>query len=99
MNYTNIIISPIISEKSMDEVAKTKFTFKVNKNAGKKEIKRAVEEKFKVNVIKIKTLNMKGKTKRFGQKRIESKTSGFKKAIVVLKPGQEIDLFEAGTAK
>jgi large subunit ribosomal protein L23 len=98
MDYTNIIISPIISEKSMDDVSKTKFTFRVNKGASKGQIKLAIEGKFKVNVIEIKTLNMKGKTKRFGQKRIETKTSGFKKAIVVLKSGQKIDLFEAGTA-
>lgn len=99
MDYTNIIISPIISERSMDDVSRAKFTFKVNKNANKCQIKRAIEEKFKVNVLGIKTLNMKGKTKRFGQKRIETKTSGFKKAIVLLKEGQKIDLFEVGTAK
>jgi large subunit ribosomal protein L23 len=97
MDYTNIIISPLISEKSMDDAAKTKFTFRVNNGASKTQIKKAVETKFKVNVIGIKTLNMKGKTKRFGQRRIETKTSGFKKAIVMLKSGQKIDLFEAGT--
>jgi len=96
MDYVNIIISPLISEKSMDDVAKRRFTFKVNKSASKGQIKKAVEDKFKVNVIEVKTLNMKGKTKRFGQKRIESKTSGFKKALVLLKEGQKIDLFEVG---
>jgi large subunit ribosomal protein L23 len=94
----DIIISPIITEKSMDNVAKTKFTFKVNKNASKNQIRRVVEAKFKVNVLGIKVVNMKGKTKRFGQRRIETKVSGFKKAIVELKAGQKIDLFEAGTA-
>ena len=98
MDQTTIIISPIISEKSMDDVSKTKFTFKVNKGASKGQIRRAIETKFKVNIIGIKTLNMKGKTKRFGQRRIETKTAGFKKAIVVLKSGQKIDLFEAGTS-
>ena len=98
MDLTNIIISPIISEKSMDDVSKTKFTFKVNKNASKNLIKKAIETRFKVNVVELKTLNMKGKTKRFGQRRIETKTSGFKKAVAVLKSGQKIDLFEAGTA-
>jgi large subunit ribosomal protein L23 len=98
VDFTNIIISPIISERSMDDVSKTKFTFKVNSGANKQQIRKAVEAKFKVDVIGLKTLNMKGKTKRFGQRRIETKTSGFKKAIVVLKSGQKIDLFEAGTA-
>jgi len=97
MDYTSIIISPIISERSMDDVSKTKFTFKVNRSASKKQIKKAIEEKFKVDVIGVKTLNMKGKTKRFGQRRIETKLAGFKKAIAVLKEGQKIDLFEAGT--
>jgi large subunit ribosomal protein L23 len=96
MGHTYIIISPIITEKSMDDVTKTKFTFKVNKSASKDQIKKAVEEKFKVNVIAVKTSTSKGKTKRFGQKRVETKTANWKKAIGVLKSGQKIDIFEAG---
>ncbi len=96
MDYTNTIISPMITEKSMDNVAKSKFTFKVNKNASKNQIKKTVEKKFKVNVIRIMISNVKGKSKRFGKRRTEVKMANWKKATVELKKGQKIDLFEAG---
>lgn len=96
MDYTNTIISPIITEKSMDNVAKSKFTFKVNKSASKKQIKKTVEKKFNVNVTKVVISNVKGKTKRFGQRRTEVRMASWKKAMVELKKGQKIDLFEAG---
>lgn len=88
------IIAPIISEKSMNDAGRGKFTFKVAKHAHKKEIKKAVEEKFKVNVTGIATMNVKGKLKRTGKKRMEKMSQGYKKAVVALKQGQKIDLFE-----
>lgn len=89
-----IIVRPIITEKSMDDAAKAKFTFEVLKTASKKVIKKAVEEKFKVNIISVSTIIVKGKTRRQGKKRIEITKTPWKKAIVELKEGQKIDLFD-----
>ncbi|MBR5240017.1 MAG: 50S ribosomal protein L23, partial [Clostridia bacterium] len=66
MNAYDIIIAPIISEKSMTMLAEQKYTFKVNAKANKIEIKKAVEEIFKVEVDKVTTLNVIGKNKRVG---------------------------------
>ncbi|OGH07557.1 MAG: 50S ribosomal protein L23 [Candidatus Levybacteria bacterium RBG_16_35_11] len=95
----DIIISPIISEKSMNDAGIGKFTFKVAMHAHKAGIKKEIEDKFKVNVIKVATMVLKGKLKRTGKKRMEKKTQGYKKAIVSLKQGQKIGLFEVGSQK
>jgi len=91
------IISPIITEKSMNDAAKGKFTFKVGKSADKQTIKKVIENKFKVNVIKVATIVVKGKVKKTGKKRLSERTQDWKKAIVSLKQGQKIDLFEVGS--
>jgi len=70
-----------------------KFFFAVDKKATKLEIKKAVEDKFKVKVKKVSTMNMWGKTKRMG--RFEGKRANWKKAVVQLSPGDTIELFEA----
>ena len=62
----DIIIKPIITEASMDMIAEKKYTFKVSKDATKPEIAKAVEEMFKVNVLRVHTINMKKKPKRLG---------------------------------
>ncbi|MDP2649587.1 MAG: 50S ribosomal protein L23 [bacterium] len=90
------MIKPVISEKSMAEVAKGRFTFVVSKNADKKNIKQAVEDKFKVNVLSVSTNITKGKTTRVGVRRIEKALPSYKKAIVHLKEGQKIDMFDVG---
>lgn len=95
----NSIQRPIISEKSMSEAAKGKFTFEVLKKADKKALKKEIEERFKVNVLDISTMIVKGKTQRAGARRIEIKKSPFKKAVVKLKEGQKIDLFDVAAAK
>ncbi|MDP3988504.1 MAG: 50S ribosomal protein L23 [Candidatus Levybacteria bacterium] len=94
MKFQDVLIKPIISEKSMSEAAKSRFTFKVCKNANKKEIKEAVEKKFKVKVLSVSTAIIKGKTKRTGTRRIEKTVSSFKKAVVELEKGQKIALFD-----
>ena len=84
------IVSPNITEKATYLSEFNKVVFKVNKNASKNAIKKSVEKIFKVNVIKVNTINLKGKTKFVrGKKSIKA---GFKKAIVTLKKGQSIDL-------
>ncbi|MBE7034680.1 MAG: 50S ribosomal protein L23 [Ruminococcaceae bacterium] len=78
----DIIIKPIISEQSMDQLADRKYTFCVAKAANKIEIKKAVEEIFGVKVESVNTLNMLGKMKRMG--RNEGRRPNWKKAIVKL---------------
>ena len=93
MNAYDIVIAPIISEKSMTMLADQKYTFKVNAKANKIEIKKAIEEIFKVEVDKVTTLNVIGKTKRVGVH--EGKKSDWKKAIVKLKGTKTIEFFES----
>jgi large subunit ribosomal protein L23 len=92
----SIIISPLITEKSMIEASKGKFTFRVFKGANKTEIKKVVEKNFDVNVTHIPTNILKGKMVRVGSRRAERKVSDWKKAIVTVKKGQKIGLFELG---
>ncbi len=89
-HYLDEIISPNITEKSTSLSEFNKVVFKVNKGASKNSIKRSIEKIFKVNVIKINTINLKGKTKIVKNKKAYK--SGYKKAIVTLKKGQSIDL-------
>lgn len=91
-DYRDVIIKPVITEKSMGLLADNKYTFIVDKRTNKTEIKNAVESIFNVKVQKVYTMNVKGKPKRLG--RYEGRTPDRKKAIVVLKPGQKITLFE-----
>ena len=95
MDINSIIIGPIISEKSMSEAGKGKFTFAVIKYAGKNAIKKAINNTFKVNVVSIRTTLQKGKRKRVGARRTQVQGSFWKKAVVVLKSGEKIDIFAA----
>jgi len=89
-NFLDTIRSPNVTEKSTSLSEFNKFVFKVDKNASKKIIKKSVEKIFKVKVIKINTINLKGKTKVIRGRK--TKKTGYKKAIVTLKEGQSIDL-------
>ncbi len=75
-----IILAPVVTEKSNDLMQEGKYTFKVNKNATKVEIANAVEKLFEVKVLKVNTMSVKGKKKRVGYH--QGKTSDWKKAIV-----------------
>ena len=89
----DIIRRPIITEQSMDQVADRKYTFEVAKSANKIEIKKAVEEIFKVEVEKVTTMNYDGKPKRQGV--FAGKRADWKKAVVKLKEGSKtIEIFE-----
>ena len=89
----DIIIKPVITEKSMDGLQAGKYTFKVAKDATKPEIKKAVEKLFGVEVDKVTTMNVKGKMKRLG--RYEGMTASWKKASVTLTPDSKtIEFFE-----
>ena len=89
----DIIIKPVITEKSMDGLQVGKYTFKVAKDATKPEIKKAIEKLFGVEVAKVTTMNVNGKTKRLG--RYEGMTASWKKAIVTLtEDSKAIEFFE-----
>lgn len=90
-----IIIEPVITEKSMNNARDGKYTFLVAKTAKKKTIKKVAEKMFNVHVVRISTFVVKGKSSRTGAKRTELKKSPFKKAVMVLKQGEKIPLFEA----
>ena len=89
----DVILAPVITEKSMDDAASRKNTFKVAKTATKTEIKAAVEAAFGVTVDKVNTANFDGKIKRQG--RFVGRTPGYKKAIVYLSESSKpIEFFE-----
>ena len=93
MNKHAIIIKPVISEKSMDQLADRKYTFIVNINANKIEIAKAVEEIFGVTVEKVNTVRVQGKIKRMGA--TSGKRADYKKAIVKLTEGSKtIEFFD-----
>lgn len=88
-----ILIRPIITEKSMSETASGKYTFEVNSKTNKQEVAKAVEKAYKVNVVSVNIINVSGKTRRFRFKQV-GRTADWKKAIVQLKKGQKIAGFE-----
>jgi large subunit ribosomal protein L23 len=88
----DIILRPIITEASTDAMALNKYTFEVARDANKIEIRNAVEEIFKVRVVKVNTLWRRGKQKRRGQS--VGYTPDRKKAIVTLAAGESIEIFE-----
>ena len=89
-HYSDIIIAPVITEKSMSERQNNVYIFKVAKDATKTEIKAAVEEAFKVSVKSVNTLNTKSKKRRVG--RYSGRTKTYKKAIVTLNDGSSIEI-------
>jgi len=89
-NLLDTIVSPTITEKATSLSEFNKTVFRVHKGASKNSIKKSIEKIFKVNVIKINTINLKGRTKMVKGKK--SSRPGYKKAIVTLKKGQSIDL-------
>lgn len=93
MDAHDIIVRPILTERSLDGVHNNKYTFEVAKNATKIDIARAVEELFKVKVVKVNTMSVRGRLRRRG--RDVGYTSSWKKAIVTLAPGSKtIEFFE-----
>ena len=92
MEARDIIIRPVVTEKSVSLMEHNKYVFKVALSANKIEIKKAIEEIFKVKVVGVNTVRVKGKVKRMG--RSEGRTSDYRKAIVQLAEGDSIEVFE-----
>jgi large subunit ribosomal protein L23 len=87
----DIIIRPIVSEKSYDLIGQNRYTFEVAKTANKTQIAQAISEIFDVTVTDVNTMNVTGKPRR--QRYAKGKTRDWKKAVVTLKQGDTIDLF------
>ncbi len=90
LNLYDSILSPVVTEKSTNLSEINKVVFKVNSSADKKSIKKSIEKIFKVNVIKINIINKQRRIKIARGKK--AKVQGYKKAIITLKKGQNIDL-------
>ncbi len=91
MTAHEIIIRPVVTERSFDLMNDNKYTFEVAKNSNKIEIAKAIEELFEVHVVKVNTLNVKPKPKRVRYHKGYTRT--WKKAIVTLAEGETIEIF------
>ena len=87
----DIIIRPIISEKSYDMIEQNRYTFEVSKTSNKTQIAQAIAEIFGVTVSNVNTMNVTGKPRRV--RFAKGKTRNWKKAVVTLKAGDKIDIF------
>ena len=89
----DVLLRPVISEKSVLETERNNYTFAVARDANKFQIKAAVEAEFKVNVVSVRVLTVKPKQKRRGRRQMGI-VSGWRKAVVTIEAGQKIELFE-----
>lgn len=89
-----VLVRPVISEKSVIETERNNYTFAVARDANKFQIKAAVEAEFKVNVLGVRVVNVKPKQKRRGRRTL-GMVPGWRKAVVTIAEGQKIELFEA----
>jgi large subunit ribosomal protein L23 len=87
-----VLLRPVVSEKSYQQIAQNKYTFRVHKDAHKTQVRQAVEELFDVKVLAVNIVKVQPKPKRRGVTR--GTRSGWKKAVVRLKPGDSIEIFE-----
>ncbi len=94
MEARDVIIAPLITEKSIGGTQHEQYSFEVHPRATKTQIRQAVETIFKVTVLKVNTINVGGKLKNFARRgvRTHGKQPDWKKAIVTLRPGQKIEL-------
>ena len=92
MDASQVIIRPVVSEKSYVLATADKYTFRVHPNAHKTQIRQAIESLFDVNVVEVRTMSVKSKPTRRGQ--TAGRTRAWKKAIVQVAPGQSIPIFQ-----
>jgi len=92
MDHSQVIIRPVVSDKSYQLATIGKYVFRVHPDAHKTQIRQAVEALFEVDVVDVRTLSVKSKPKRRGQ--IRGRTRSWKKAIVQLRPGQSIPIYQ-----
>jgi large subunit ribosomal protein L23 len=89
----DVLLRPVISEKSVLETERNNYTFAVARDANKFQIREAVEAQFKVNVVGVRVLTVKPKQKRRGRRQLGT-VPGWRKAVVTIEAGQKIELFE-----
>ena len=92
LHPNQVLISPVVSEKSYGQIAERKYSFRVHQDAHKTQVRQAVEELFDVNVTAVNIVIVKSKPKRRGM--IRGRRPGWKKAIVQVREGQTIPIFE-----
>jgi large subunit ribosomal protein L23 len=92
MEHTQVLIRPVVSEKSYVLSAADRYTFRVHPDAHKTQIRQAVEELFGVHVVEVRTLSVKSKPKRRGS--TSGRTRQWKKAIVQIRAGESIPVFQ-----
>ena len=90
MNLYDSILNPVVTEKATNLSEMNKVVFKVNSSANKRSVKKSIEKIFKVNVVKVNIINKQRRIKTVRGKKV--KVQGYKKAIITLKKGQNIDL-------
>ena len=93
LSIQTVLLRPVISEKSVIETERNNYTFAVARHANKFQIKAAVEEQFKVDVLGVRVLTVKPKQKRRGRRQLGT-VPGWRKAVVTIADGQKIELFE-----
>jgi len=92
LHPNEVLLAPVVSEKSYEQIARNQYTFRVHKDAHKTQVRQAVEELFEVKVAAVKVIKVQPKPKRRGL--IKGTRPGWKKAIVQLREGQSIEIFE-----
>ncbi len=92
MNASKVLVRPLVTEKSTLLNERAKYVFEIAAGVSKKDVAKAVAKTFNVTVTAVNTMNVRGKSKRFGRR--VSKLPDFRKAVVSLKPGDKIQLFE-----
>ena len=92
LHPSQVLIRPVVSEKSYTQIQANQYTFQVHKDAHKTQVRQAVEQLFDVKVVKVNILKVQAKPKRRG--RILGSKPGWKKAIVQLKKGDTIEIFQ-----
>jgi len=95
MDVRQILIAPVVSEKSYSLIEENKYSFRVHERAHKTQIRHAVEELFDVKVLRVNVVKVQPKPKRRGMSR--GRKPGWKKAIVQLREGDRIEIFEGAT--
>ena len=95
LHPAEILIKPVVSEKSYHQITENRYTFRVHKDAHKTQVRQAVEELFEVKVISVNIVKMPPKPKRRGM--IKGIKPGWKKAVVQLRKGDSIEIFEGAS--
>jgi large subunit ribosomal protein L23 len=95
LHPNQVLLAPVVSEKSFSLISDRKYTFRVHEDAHKTQVRQAVEELFEVEVQNVHILKVRSKPKRRGF--TQGRRPGWKKAIVQLKPGHQIEIFEGAS--